>query len=257
MALPVGDAARLQGRPLRLWSEVLTRFGELLPPYPGVEAVPVARLPEPPRLAKDWTRPFAAVRVVLGYRCAVGHEYGSCRAFSEVDPKHPRTVLGSKHYPVIEGSIDTMVEYQVSPVSWTSFSIFVWRKYVVGGAGAAWDSIPSQRRAPARSMPPPPGWVFSAKRLRERTDWFAWHEERFVGGRLILTKAHKSLIAAYGAMRTDLVQVKVLDEAAVRAVVHHRMPKKWRTAMIAEATEKAEFHQARLNRAAKNGEWIW
>ena len=131
--------------------------------------MPVARVPSPPALNPEMSKPRALRLMALGYRAAIAHDYGEpSRVLGEVEGKDPRAVLRSKHSPALVQALPLMMEYRVAPASWSLFSIMVWKTYVMAGQGATWDAMPSRIRRPRSGTPPPPSWVFSVKRIENR-----------------------------------------------------------------------------------------
>lgn len=241
--------------PIRIWAEIEDRFGDLLPPYPGASNIKVAKLPAPPLVSRAHAEPRAAAFIALWYRSAIDHTYGNCRVFNSVEQ---RAVLATPHYPALINAIPLLLEHHIAPGSWTAFSATVWQRYAVEGRGAAWDSIPSKRRAPKRGMPPPPKWVFSLKRLEERTDWFAWHEARFRGGRLHVTEAHKALIACFEELKLALLTLeKEPTRLRVQDLVLQYLPPARYQRLKDKAEDEAEWQQTEWNDQVKKGVWLW
>lgn len=244
--------------PERAWVEVEAQYLDLLPAYPGASEVPVARVPSPPALNPEMSKPRALRLMALGYRAAIAHDYGEpSRVLGEVEGKDPRAVLRSKHSPALVQALPLMMEYRVAPASWSLFSIMVWKTYVMAGQGATWDAMPSRIRRPRSGTPPPPSWVFSVKRIENRSEWFGWHEANCRGGRLKISQAHKALIKKYETLRRALLSERSIDAERVRALVAEHLPAVEYERLRAKAKAEADYEQDRLDAAAEKGAWLW
>lgn len=234
------------------WSSIVTQYGALLPESPTV-AVKVAITLHPPLLPAQGEKHAMAVLVARGYFSACMEIYGSCRAL-----KAPTAAAlnESGHILVFAGAIDVMRKYHLAPAAWSMFSVEVWRDYVVGGMGGAWDKIPSKRRGPRADSQPKPNWVFSAKRLEERTGWFAWAKSKYAGGRMIFTPSLRRMVLDQARLKMRLLTSKELTEDIVkkltdpfRSLAYGRL--------VAAANDEAEEHMENLEKRVKRGEWVW
>lgn len=243
--------------PVRAWVDVEAAYGDLLPRYPGVSAVAVARTPEPPVVTEAMGKPKALRLTALGYRSAVEHIYGDTRVLIEATRKDYRAILESKHGAALVQALPLLTEYKIAPASWTAFSIMVWKTYVMAGDGGTWNAVPSKIRRPKRGTPPPPSWVFSLKRLESRTDWFGWHEAHCRGGRLRLSKAHKTLLSRYESLRRAVLVEPKLNRDRVQSLVSEHLPQSEYTRLTAQAKAEADFEQDKMIAAVDRGEWLW
>lgn len=244
--------------PVRSWVDVESAYADILPRYPGLSVIAVARVPEPPVITETMGKPKALRLTALGYRSAVEHAYGeSTRVLIEATRKDYKEILSSKHSHSLVQALPLLIEYKLAPVSWTAFSIMVWKTYVMSGNGATWDAVPSRVRRPKRGTPPPPSWVFSLKRLENRTDWFGWHEAHCRGGHLRLSKAHKTLIVRYEGLRRALLAAPKLTRSAVAALVSEHLPESEYKRLAEKAKADADFEQDRMASAIERGEWLW
>lgn len=252
---------KLGGRryePERAWVEVESSFIDLLPAYPGASVIAVARVPEPPVVTEAMGKPKALRLTALGYRAAVENAYGEPpRILIEAMRKDYKAILESKHAPALVQALPLMMDHKIAPASWTAFSIMVWKNYVMAGSGPAWDSVPSRVRRPKRGTPPPPSWVFSLKRLDNRTDWFGWHEAHCRGGKLKISKPHKTLIDRYEALRCALLQEPKLTRSRVSELVAEHLPASEYQRLAQKAKADADFEQDKMAAAIESGEWIW
>lgn len=251
---------RLSGRGpqtvVRSWEELVVQYSDLLPPYPGIDVVPVARVPQPPILTEEMSKPKALRVAALGYRAALERVYGPSRILVEATYKDPRAVLSSKHAHVLVAVLPMLVQYRIAPASWSAFSIHVWRNYVMKGSGALHD-IPSRIRRPKKSTPPPPRWVFSPKRLDERTEWFTWHEATCRGGQLRISAEHRELMTRHRRLRAALLAAyDELTRERVQALVAEHLPLATFARLKKKATQRAEYEQDELEQAALGGEWL-
>lgn len=254
-----GTGLRLGGKApkeVRSWEALVQKFGSILPPYPGVDVIPVARVPHPPLITEEMSKTKALRVTARGYRAALEREYGPSRILVEATYKDPKAVLESKHAHDLVLALPVLIKYQIAPAAWTAFSIYVWKTYVMKGEGAL-HQIPSKIRRPRRGTPPAPKWVFSLKRLEERTEWFSWHESFCRGGQLCLAKPHRELMERHRRLRATLfASYDDLTDAAVRELVATYLPHATFERLKREAQAFAEFEQDRLDQAALDGEWL-
>ena len=244
--------------PKRPWVEIYATYIDLIPQYPGLSVVPVARVPEPPVITEAIGKPKALKMAALGYRAAIENAYGEpSRVLIEATKSDYKAILGSKHATALIEAIPLMIENKIAPASWSAFSIMVWKNYVMSGSGKKWDTIPSKIRRPKRGMPPPPSWVFSQKRLQNRTDWFGWHEAHCRGGRLKISPAHKALMQKYESMRRALEDSPKLTKTRVATIIEEILPSSEYSRLINKAKADAEYEQDRMEIAMNNGAWLW
>lgn len=256
----MADGLRLGGKQKgaewRPWEELVAKFGDILPPYPGIDQIPVARVPHPPLITEEMSKTKALRIAALGYRAALEREYGPSRILVEATYKDPKAVLQSKHAHAIVLALPKLIEYKVAPASWSAFSIYVWKNYVMKGDGKLFD-IPSKMRRPKRGTPPVPSWVFSLKRLEERTEWFTWHEATCRGGQLRLSKPNRELLHRHRKLRDTLRAVEgELDVDFVQWAVDQHLPKSTYERLRRAATAAAEIEQSDLDERAYSGEWL-
>lgn len=240
----------------RSWFAIQARFRTIIPPQPSIGEIAVARVPQPLVITDDMPKAKAVRYVARAFRAAIIREYGETRMLVEATYKDPKAVLASKHADTIVRALPKLIEYKLAPVSWTAFSIDVWKKYVLNGSGR-WDQVPSKMRRPRKHAQPTPAWVFGKKRLEERTDWFAWFEANMRGGQLVMTKAHATLLKRHAALRKALIAEQTLDEERVRELVRAHLPKSEYARLKRLAEDDAEFEQDRLDAALRAGEWLW
>lgn len=238
------------------WEQLFEAYSDILPPYPGIDTVPTARVPDPPLLTAAMSKPRQLRLAALGYRAAVEREYGDTRILVEATYRDPRAVLSSKHADTLVTALPLLLEYRIAPAAWTAFSIHVWKNYVMRGDGKLGD-IPSKIRRPRRNTPPPPKWVFSGKRLEERSEWFIWHEATCRGGQLRFSKAHRELGTRHRRLREALRVVSDdLSHDVVRGLVAEHLPPATYKRLLADAKAHAEFEQDRLEAEANAGVWL-
>jgi hypothetical protein len=243
--------------PLRRWIQVEEEYEDLLPAYPGT-LVP-AHIPQPPVVLPTTAKADAVRFVARSYRHALNAVYGDPGGILiEAMRGDKAAVLQSKHAHAIVSALPRLIEYKIPPASWTAFSAMVWQKYVIEGQGrTAWNVIPSKRRRPRVGTPPLPGWVFSSKRLAERTDWFAWHEATCRGGKLMISAAHKKLITRYERLRAALLCAPVLSHDIVRDLVCAEYPLRDYAAAMKRIQDDYTFEQDQLTADVRAGKWLW
>src|SRR5581483_10806942 len=103
-----------------------------------------------------------------------------------------------------------MQELGVPPAAWVLFSFWVWREFG-----------PVAKR---KKYAPPVAFVFSAKRLAEKFDWFDEQRDRWTGARTAMVPEHRRLAEDWRDMWRQLQLAQPGDREAVRAVVETWFP---------------------------------
>lgn len=240
--------------PAASWPALQAQFGEFIPRL--AEIVP-ARVPSPPLLTAEMSKRKALRVMALGFRAAMAHSWGSAgRMLSEVESDDRDAILQSKYLQPMLDAIPLMIDFKVAPASWTLFSIMVWRQYVLSGP-RAWDAVPSRSRKPNRGVPPTPSFVFSKKRLETRTEWFAFHEAHCRGGKLLISDAHRALVARYDDLKQVLLGLQEPTEATVREAVQQMLTQRTCDRLAKAVQQGYDFQQDELNARVQGGEWLW
>lgn len=234
-------------------------YEDLLPPYPGAPVLTPTHIPHPPVILSTTPKVDSIRFIARSYRNALDATFGdSGGILKEAMRGDKMAVLQSKHSHALVAALPMLIAYKIAPASWTAFSAMVWQKYVIEGRGVtAWNVIPSQRRRPRGGTPPLPSWVFSKKRLEERTDWFAWHEATCRGGRLMISKAHKQLFARYERLRAALLSAPELSHDIVIELVRAELPLRYYATTVKRIQDDYTFEQDQLSADARAGKWLW
>ena len=203
-----------------------------LPPYPSVSRVGIAKLPAPPLLDPEATMEKKVDMMVRAYRGAVESRYNKrCFAFSRGD------IRNSKYWKLLTEAAETLCDFEASPFSWAAFSMDAWIKY---------SATPKNKK-----KPPPANWVYSAKRIADHSSWFQRESTNYSGGRLYFTNKHKEILRRYDGLRRDSMRVEITEE-----VMERWFPGGWEQ-FYARAKGEAADDQARLNKMAARGDFIW
>lgn len=192
--------------------------------------------------------------MALGFRSAMEHACGGAgKMLAEVEDDDRDALLQSKYLQTMLTAIPIMVEYKLAPAAWSLFSIMVWRKYVMTPRG--WQVVPS--RTKTRSIPPNPSFVFSEKRLRERTDWFGFYESHCRGGKLLISDGHRDLVGRYLGLKLALLSLEGPSETEVREVVNSRLTQATIDRLAKKIQQDYDYKQEELDARVQGGEWLW
>ncbi len=207
-----------------------------LPPYPSWELVAPAQIPAPPRVAID---DAAAIKQLAdAYRGAVEWRFPGQRCFVLAK----RTAAQDKALLI---AARALAERDIPPTSWAAFSCDVWAAATSGET----KNVPGKRW-------PPVAWVFGAKRITEREDWFHSEAADYAGGRAVYGPKHRDLIARYLAMRGRVAHLLDLSRERLEALGKATFPEGF-DRLVGEVREEARLTQEHLARRIARGEWVW
>lgn len=244
----VGLAIKGKFRPAEWRSVFFTRFRDVVPTLPEIQA---AQIPQPPLVPKR-SEPKKAWFLAQAFQTAVLNYYDRCWYFRGVTES---TIVRSKHYPSLIDALPYFEQYRIAPVAWIAFSIEVYDRFATKPA-LRWNDTPSEKRGAPKRMPAL-RWVLSTNRLENRTEWFAWYEQKFQGGRLIYSKSHLVLMRQHSRMWAALMIEQEPDLARVNAIVQQYLPKQRLTRLVEAAQTESELLQHDINQMFKKGAFLW
>lgn len=197
------------------------------PLRPTMELVPVAQVPNPPKLAQDASQDAMLDALGVAYLGAVKARYG----------KPPWNSGTEKIRGAALACAAKLQEHSIAPAAWAAFSCDVWRTYGDG------------------KKPPPARWVWSAKRVEERHGWFSSDLATYQGGNCRFSPSHLELAARWESMNLQCMHAATDEEA--EAVVARVLPKSLFDQLAARAREESAKIQADLRRRVERGEFLW
>lgn len=224
-----------------LWAYLERELG--VPRRPTPTMVPMIVTPEPPRLDPKAPDEELARTLAAAYRTAVEHEFPGTRCFTLAKGDIKR----SKWYPVLVQGARALLDHDIAPLSWASWSCGAWVDY-------------QRENGDERPSPPPLQWVFGAKRLGE----YRWQYRAGadgLGGRIVYPVALREMIRRYSMMRQAVLAVIAedgyIDDARVARAVETTYDRSLHDTLLQRARHDAQAVQAQLNDGAKKGRWVW
>jgi len=201
---------------------------EELPPYPSANLLSVAKIPRPKLLHENLSDRECVEFMISVYRGAVVSRFKKpCYAFTRGD------ISKSKYYRGFVSAAGVLKDFEVAPASWAAFSVDAWCDYMTS------------------SKPPGANWVYSAKRLQEKQEWFENELVSYGGGRLLFSAAHTDAIKRYTGLRQQTAQLELTE-----ALIEKWFPGGWQK-HYEKATIQNQQDQKKLNELAERGEFIW
>jgi hypothetical protein len=214
--------------------------GKLVPPYPDIVRVPVARIPSPPLLDAGLGPQRRRSLLARWYRCAVESRFGKVREASAGFARNPKT------FALLDRAAALLLEHEVAPAAW-----------------CAWCCDLQVQRAndPSKLKAPSIRWVFSEKWITSifpaRRGWFR-SESRYLGGRIIAGSALRMLEDRWDAMNQELRRARAYTDDEQRPIIERWLSKKLYDGLIALAHRQAAETQELVNNLARSGDkWLW
>ncbi len=228
--------ARVFGSAVKQRIEALGR--RLLPPAPAAALIPTVPVPAPAELPCDATDAEAVEMLARAYRGAVERTFGTpsmlmLRGATAAHKDFARLLLVAR----------LMQAAGVPPAAWVLFSFSVWREYG-----------PKSKRG---KHSPPVSFVFSAKRLAERIEWFESQRDRWSGGQMLLVPEHQALLRDYQAMWSELLMQEPADREGVRVIVERWFPGDAWERRVALAQAQAAELKLRVRERVRAGGVLW
>lgn len=211
----------------------------MISPYPSFERVRPARVPPPPRLDPDQTEAERALALANAYTSSVKHYYKVSRA---LEGHTVETLKETKYHALLVNVQSIFIDEKIAPSAWCAFSCEAWIHSSCG------------------SRIPPVRWVYAKKRLSERLDWFFSFAQRYLGGKTIVSPAHKELVARHRKMYRALLalgdSLEVSEESVV-IVVNEHLPRRMYDRLVREAGEQVEEIEYDMGRELQRGTFLW
>lgn len=222
---------RLSGKNTRSdWITRAVRAGAL-PPYPGATVIPPVIVPPPPLLGGGLSDIEIADALAEAYRCAV------YAVFNSVSRAMTRSrIEDTRWFHALCSAGRLLREHSVAPLAWAVWSMGVWKNWKPGG------------------KPAPPNWVFSPSRVDGRMENF-FREFGSVGQpRMVITDAHRELLARYRAVVDGVAAEGV---PALRALIAEHLPAGTYEELLAKAHKESALERGKIEMALMDGAWLW
>ena len=205
-----------------------------VPTYPGSNLIKTATVPHPPQLDPDAKPVEWAERLAQAYRGVAEARTGKrCWVFARGD------ITRSKHYNRFVAAARALIEHEIPPAAWASFSFDVWRDH-------------AKRNV---DKPPPVTWVFAENRIHKNRGWFrSAGAGAGMGGRVVLGEKHRALLTRYGQMKWEL---RLTPDEEVAEVVERFFPGDTYDRMVEDSLREVEDIQASLRSRAASGQYLW
>ena len=212
-------------------------------PYPSISQAGVAKIPPPPKIPEEDCSTLEQVNILsVAYRKGIAARYKKkCYAFSRGD------IQKSKHWNVLTSAVDLFIEYDISPISWVTWSIDKWL-----------EGYSYEKSDPSKKFPPV-GWVFSASRITKHKGWFGREVNNYSGGKLYYTTQHKKLFRKYDGLRREAFQALELPDdvmVSARSLEQKWFPHGWEEA-YSQAKRAAAKTQQKIDELVRGGEYVW
>jgi hypothetical protein len=150
----------------------------------------------------------------------------------------------SKHLPGLVEAVNALREADIAPASWAAFSVDVWR-----------DCGEVKRDNKGKLMPPPIKWMWSAKRIRERQDWFADEASTYETIRVTYGDKAKALMAKWGQYQAAIFRAAVRGHP-LEKVTTQFWPNNSYEVLLAEANAEAARLGDMMQARAAQGAWL-
>lgn len=204
-----------------------------MPPFPSTGLITVPKIPPPPCLSNSLNDEQCVKKLGEAYRGAYESRYGKrCYVMTRGSVKR------SKFYKALVAAANFMRDNDIAPASWAAFSLDCWISF-------------GEKNEGSNKKPPPVNWVFSMKRLEERSGWFDREASSYGGGRLLFTAKHKDLLRRYEELRRAAHKELLTEE-----LIERFFPGGWERHYDAAKKEAAK-DTARLLAMVKRGEFVW
>ena len=241
---------------------------EGVPPYPTARLVPPISIPKPPRIDPAWPEDTQLAFLAQVWTATIEHFANApCWIFRtrrQGRGKKKKLVNGiDKHRPELLAAIALCLEHKIQPGPWIAFSFDEWTNMMSKADRAKVAPTPSKksrarRRRKSKSASAPPfKWVFSESRIVARTGWYGHVLEReLYCGMIRFTAKHRLLLRRHTAMRFALMALSSPTRDEVDKIVDKFLPERYEL-LVRQCNEETAREQDRLNRKARDGEWLW
>lgn len=210
-----------------------------IPPFPDLRIMPLAVIPNPPLLDKELDDVSLAVNLVTVYNGLIKSRF---KKDSWILRKRSQ-LLKSKYYSSLVRCARMLMEEEIPPAAWASFSIDFWND--------------SKQKGKPKPKNPPISWIFNSERVESQCDWFWDAAPNYMGGRIISNDAAKELSKRYFQMQRSLMHAQVKECGTTQEIVNKYFPGGLYAGLLLAAKERAQDDQARMNKMLQRGEWLW
>ncbi len=215
-----------------------------IPPYPGLDLIKAARVPEPPMVPEKATDEELVACLVKAYRTAVDYVYhdgrvGKCWTYRNgISPK-------DKLFAILAEDARALREEAISPVSWAVWSLQLWLK--AKGPG------------PRGGKPKAPWitWVFASTRVIDKAGWFGSEMGTNLGGAVLISPSHEELLKRWATLRREVALCRDDGDAVIRELVEAAFPKGLYDVLLERARKESAAKQAEIRKQIKDGAFIW
>lgn len=213
-------------------------FGNAIPRYPCSGTVPMARVPSPPLLDAGLGPRRRRSTLARWFKTALISRFGK-----KAKGAGAGFARSKKIENLLDAAAERFIEYEIAPAAWCAWSCDV--------------SLRLFQKDPEHPKPPTIFWVYSAKWIEERREWFE-HEADTIGGRMIATRAHNELTRRWYAMDRELRLARATTEEAQREIVAKHFPGDLYRELVEQAHVQVVDIQNSINSLARSGDkWLW
>ncbi len=236
--------ATLAGSATDVWTEIVVRFGDVLPAYPSTTVVPTVRIPAPALLTGDDPAEWC-LQLLVAYHATMPHFF-DCYGLRPYNDLRMRHLYAVKTLAALQRSALFIRQQKIRPHVWCAMSASTWRMS-------------------ARAHRPSLAWVYGWKRLHS-FDWlYAPSEQAVRGQRIQFVKPHLTLMRRYERMRVLLIararkrkrKGLQLERSDVQEVVDAVLPDQLYRGLIKEARRAVRTQQANVAEALEQGAYLW
>jgi len=239
---------------------------EGVPPYPTTRLVPPIELPSPPMIDPNWTEDEQLAFFARVWTSTIEHKTGHpcwmLRTRRQGKGKKQKLVNGiDRHRDELLQAIALCNEHKLQPAPWIAFSYDEWVNALSKAERTEIEKntkTKSRRRKRRKaSSAPPIKWVFAESRVEARQGWYGHVLEReLYRGIIRFTPSHKNLIRRHTAMRFALLALSSPTQREVDKIVDRFLPERYEL-LVRQCKADTAREQERLNRRAREGEWLW
>lgn len=209
----------------------------VLPPFPGVEVVRPAVVPEPPMVTASMSEDEQVALLRDAYNMAVS------RALPNEFNPNARRAVSEPDRKVLLKAAPLLVEHAVSPLRWCEHSLVVWSK------GREQDASAGRKERASR---PSLRVVYAPKRIAETAGWARNDHERRTA-RVMLGRSHRTLIERWREMSNAVLRGELSPQAACERF----FPGDTYERAVEKARADARRIQADLDTRLAAGEYLW
>lgn len=236
------------------WRVAQTRYGHLLPAFPGRLAFPYWTIPLPPFLDPSWTEDEQILYLLRLYACATGLLYNTKYksqlfvAKSQLRRCRSQVVLATRFFlgTYREGLTEVkpdgkrIVPQQIRPAMWVKWSVHTWHR------------LRPDTRVPLQ-------WVFSRKRFQnpKQVNMFTHSADDLFRIPPVPTHAGPAAYTYYERMRVAVMEQGFRTEEELRTIIDKTFPKRTYKRLLKENAEELAHRDREAARLLPLGGWLW